>query len=283
MKQPAVIFKTANPSGGQHYPGIYYSEERRTFVYLLGRGSVQEFKTETSDPSILSSLFRVTLDRNQPILAESQLPFQYESFEEILSDKEALSFYKALAQDPLVQCEAEVLVAGAKKKHAPRFILEIPSLYVSKKATDTKTKATILASFVGLTEDEKREVCWYFEVDPRDMTEDDILVDMAGDGGKLYLEENASRYINKFVESASLGDANTAKVIAIKKAMIMSQKEQDPMEYRDGNYYHGETYIGKDLDSILAFFEDNKRLFDSLIGGLVNTAEETKRKPRAKQ
>lgn len=282
MKQPAVIFKTANPNGGQHYPGVYYSEEKRMFVYLLSRGTVTETKTETTDPGILNSLFRATLDRNQPILAGSQLPYQFEDFSEVLENKDALSFFKALAQDPLVQCDAEMLVAGAKKKYAPRFILEVPSLYVSRKATDTKTKATILASFVALTEEEKREVCWYFEVDPRDMSDDDMLVEMAGDGGKLYTEENAKRYISKFVETASLGDAYTARVIAIKKAMIMSQSDQEPLDYREGNYYHGETYVGKDVDTILAFFDENKRLFDSLIGGLVVSAEEKKTRGKTK-
>jgi hypothetical protein len=54
------------------------------------------------------------------------------------------------------------------------------------------------------------------------------------------------------------------------------------LDYREGNYYHGETYVGKDVDTILAFFDENKRLFDSLIGGLVSSAEEKKTRGKAK-
>jgi hypothetical protein len=101
MKQPAVIFKTANPNGGQHYPGVYYSEDKRMFVYLLGRGTVTETKTETTDPGILNSLFRATLDRNQPILAGSQLPYQFEDFSEVLENKEASFLFQGFSPGPV--------------------------------------------------------------------------------------------------------------------------------------------------------------------------------------
>lgn len=266
----------------------YFHKELSKSVALFSDGSVKLSSKASSDVGYYENVMVLSGSASNSEFSKGSMPYKFDDldFETSLSSDDQ-KFIHFLAQHPNVKCDIEDLleveiskggklskVKVDKGSSIAYFELVVPERIVSKKATSIKKKAAIANHFLSLSEDEMAKVCWSFEVDPRYKSEDEIIDMMVGEEGVLFQSvvdngvesQNSDVYIKRFVDGDALGDADMQRVFAIKQAMELSKLEQQPFEYREGNFYHGDSYLGSNFDQVQAFFANNERLYKSLVG-----------------
>jgi len=268
-------------------PSTYEHKELGKVVSLFSDGSVKTSSRTSSDVSFYADAIMLNGSTSKTEIGEGDMPYKFNglSFEEAMAIDDS-HFIRYLAQHPSVKCDYPELLEAVKttkgredkvlveKRTTPLFELVIPEYNVRKSTTSVRRRAKVVNHFDSLSEDDMAKVCWSFGVDPRNMNQDEIFDKMVGDDGVLFhttIEggketNNSDVYMLRFVDKDALNDESMVKHFAVKEAMEMSKLEQSPMEYRGGNYYHEDTYIGNNFDTVFAFFENNSRLYDSLVG-----------------
>lgn len=286
MNYPFYL-KMINPRSRVRIPLIYQHRELGKTVALFSDGSVKLFSKTSSESSIYSEAMVISGSATNAEFSKGIMPYQFDDLDfQSAMDSDSQKFISFLAQHPNVKCDIDELLMvevnkGGKRTNVkvdkgssvPYFELVVPEMRISKKVSSVKRKTTVSQHFLSLSEEEMSKVCWSFEVDPRFKSQDEIIDIMIGDEGVLFQTsvdngvsvENIDTYLNKFVDGDALNDADMARSFAIKEAMEISKLEQDPFEYREGNFYHGDKFLGSNFGQVEAFFSNNERLYQALV------------------
>ena len=157
-------------------------------------------------------------------------------------------------------------------KSSAKFSIEILEETKSKKRSKTVNINKVISTVYGMSEAERKDVMYFFKLDPREMSDDDIklvLVDISE--GVLIREPNSTRFIETF---GSLNKSRVAErvemMVYVNKGITTGFVTEDA-----DKFYIGDVLIGKDEDDIALFFKDNSQMYDNLVRSLAEGGDET--------
>lgn len=304
MNYPFYL-KLINPRSRNRLPLTYEHKELGKLISLLSDGSVKKTSKGGGSAEFYSSSIVLNGSATKAEFGRGDLPFKFDglSFDEALKYDD-MKFIHFLAQHPNVKCDIDELlmvevgkpgatstVKADKGSCVAYFELVVPEYEVKRKVSSVRQRSIICNHFLSLSSDDIAKTCWTFEVDPRHKTDDEIIDLMIGDNGVLFQSvidngkevKNADVYIRKFVDGNILDNSDMGRVFAIKQAMELSKLEQQPFEYREGNFYHGDTYLGGNFDQLQAFFANNERLYQALVGQRFEDSSQSKRATKGRR
>ena len=133
---------------------------------------------------------------------------------------------------------------NSDSKPNSRFTIEIFEDTKAKKRAKTASVNKVVSTVLGMSESERKDVMYFFKQDPRDMSDDDImlvLIDFAD--GLLISEPNTTRFLDTF------GSLNESKVAERVEMMVYVNKgiATGFVTENADKFYIGDVLIGKDI------------------------------------
>ena len=162
-------------------------------------------------------------------------------------------------------------VNGSRKDGA-RFTIEVIESTKEKKRAKTVSVNRVVSTIYGMTEAERKDVMYFFKQDPRDMSDDDITLELVDiEGGLLLKEPNISRFLETFGSLNKQSVANKVEMLVyVNKGIVSGFVTEDA-----DKFYIGDVLIGKDEDDIALFFKDNPQMYDNLKRSLASDGDDT--------
>jgi hypothetical protein len=161
---------------------------------------------------------------------------------------------------------------NGKGKDSSRFTIEVIAATKDKKRAKTVSVNRVVSTIYGMSEAERKDVMYFFKQDPRDMSDDDVTLELVDiEGGLLLREPNTSRFIETF---GSLNKSSVARkvemLVYVNKGIVSGFVTEDA-----DKFYIGDVLIGKDEDDIALFFKDNPQMYDNLVRSLADGGDDT--------
>lgn len=160
-------------------------------------------------------------------------------------------------------------VNGAGKKGS-RFTIEVIEKTKEKKRAKTVNVNRVVSTIYSMDEEQRRDVMYFFKLDPRGMSDDDITLELVDiESGLLLKEPNTSRFIETF---GSINKISVAKkvdmLVNVNKGIATGFVTEEAEKF-----YVGDVLIGKDEDDIALFFRENPQVYENLVRSLESKGE----------
>jgi len=161
---------------------------------------------------------------------------------------------------------------NGKGKDSSRFTIEVIAATKDKKRAKTVSVNRVVSTVYGMTPAERKDVMYFFKQDPRDMSDDDVTLDLVDiEGGLLLTEPNTTRFIETFGSLNKQSIATKVEMLVyVNKGIVSGFVTEDA-----DKFYIGDVLIGKDEDDLALFFKDNPQMYDNLVRSLAQGGDDT--------
>jgi hypothetical protein len=277
-KEPLFYIETMEPTCNSLLSGLWSNlDGSTTIVSVSGDADSRKKMTASEQDDIYPTVWSVMLGVQKTRTSDGDFPFSEElmrrtPFNVLLQmneveHKRMLMFIRALASHPQVECEYKELIPSyASPKAGVKYKIVIPEYEKNRRADDIVNRANALVMFCSMDLEMQRKVAFYYSFNAEGYDKDGLLVDFFEP--KIHISPEAcAKFLKTFTDVEVLNEG-IADLIVIKKAMLLSQEDGEPFEFRNNQYFLGEKYIGSDAESILGYFKERPSDFTALCSGM---------------
>lgn len=268
MKVKATISPTVNEKG---------ESKKGTAIYLSGayrHNSIMRVLTETGDvvdwsglPKDMPKAQGVYLHKTKP-----EIVIEYEDDEKISRQLDALGHRFNMQKKRQVEVfyanHVNLTVNG--KKHTtsidkPDFNMVISTDVLAEKYSTFRDELLVKNRINSMEYEERAAVADYFGISPKDKTELDLLVELAGDNGICIQHPTAKNpsvkdNLKDFLRNWMSPSADTMLMVNIRKAIRLKVIEEKKTAGRV-DYYLGTTHIGTQVEDIITYCRANQTIY----------------------
>lgn len=279
-KEPLFYIETLETTCTSPLSGIYSTLDGSTTV-IMASGDVDTRRKAVMDgDEVFMSMWSVILGVSKTRTTDRDFPFSEELMRrtplkqvllmEDVETKRMVKFIQAVASHPQVECQyKDMMYKHAPAKYGVKYRIVIPEYEKNRVAQDLVNRINATVLYSGMKLEMQRDVAFYYGFNAEGYDRDGLLIDffetrIASDADKV------RSFLNKFTDSEVLDDG-IADLVVIKKAMLLSQDSGQPFDYRNSQFFLGETYIGSDAHQILSFFKERPMDFRALCASMRDT------------
>ena len=154
---------------------------------------------------------------------------------------------------------------NGESKATALFSIEIIAQTKAKKRAKTESVNKVISTVYQMTEAKRKDVMYFFKQDPRNMSDEDIVLVLVDFGSGILIQEpNTSLFIESFC-----GVTRKDKKDKVDMMIYVNKGISTGFVTEESNkFYIGDVLIGKDEDDITLFFKDNPQMYDNLVRSL---------------
>ena len=154
---------------------------------------------------------------------------------------------------------------NGESKATALFSIEIIAQTKAKKRAKTESVNKVISTVYQMTEAKRKDVMYFFKQDPRNMSDEDIVLVLVDFGSGILIQEpNTSLFIESFCGVTRKDKKDRVDMmIYVNKGISTGFVTEDA-----DKFYIGDVLIGKDEDDITLFFKDNPQMYDNLVRSL---------------
>jgi len=151
------------------------------------------------------------------------------------------------------------------KRHAnsielPSFNMNISTDIVAAEHALFRDTLLVKNRVNSMTYEEKCSAADYYGISPKNKTELDLLIELAGDKGICMTENNMKIFLREWMTP----NEDTLLVVNIRKAIRLKVIEERNTAGRI-DYYIGTTFIGTTIEDIIAYCRNNEQIYSEHI------------------
>lgn len=154
---------------------------------------------------------------------------------------------------------------NGESKTTSLFTIEIVADTKAKKRAKTESVNKVISTVYQMTEAQRKDVMYFFKQDPRNMSDEDIILVLVDFSSGILIQEPAtSRFIEAFCGVTRKDKKDKVDMmIYVNKGISTGFVTEE-----SDKFYIGDVLIGKDEDDITLFFKDNPQMYDNLVRSL---------------
>ncbi len=261
MKIKVTITPTKTTSASLYLSGVY--KARNGVMRILNENDdVIEWNKDIKDMPRGKGMY---FTKNLP-----QLVIEYEDDENV-SQKNGTQF-----QDKKNKAKHELFYANhvnltlngvrhANSVEFPSFNMEVSTVTLATQATFFQNTLKVKNRINSMSLEEKAAVADYYGVSPKNKTELDLLIELAGDKGICLTDKNMATFLREWMNP----NEDTILVVNIRKAIRMNVIEERNTEGRI-DYYIGTTLLGTRIEDLIGYCRNNPTIYTDHILRKVN-------------
>lgn len=177
------------------------------------------------------------------------------------------AFLKILTSAP------DVLASNQPEESKPtaQFRAYIKEERNKQKSTEIINKSKVIAKAVTMTDEQLRNVCYYFRLPAQSWERDEMLLNLVGDSGQLFVRPVVNGKIEDRMEMF-LSDQFSTDIEFELRTSVNKAIEMGHISFRGDMFYYGEKAIGATVDHVILYFTNN---MDAYENGLKKTIGST--------
>lgn len=157
-----------------------------------------------------------------------------------------------------------------ESKPTAQFRVYIKEEKNRQKATEVINRSKVIAKAVTMTEEQLRNVCFYFRLPAQSWTMEEMLLSLVGDNGELFIKPVVNGKIEDRMEMF-LSDQFSTDIEFELRTAVNKAVDMGIVVYRGDMFYYGEKAIGATVDHVILYFTNN---MDAYENGLKKTIGE---------